>query len=363
MSPVEKIKLDQTLTREDLMYFLNTKNEEEMEALFSKAKMTTMNFCGNKVSLRGLIEITNQCKKNCYYCGIRAGNKKINRYFLSNTEVLNAAEYAWKNGFGSIVIQGGERQDETFTNQMTELLEQIKKMSNNELGITLSCGEQNEAVYHEWKLAGAHRYLLRIESSSEELYYKIHPKNEVHDFNNRLQALKTLQSLGYQTGTGVMIGLPGQTIEDLADDLIFMKEFGIDMVGMGPYIPHPDTPLYEMRENIPSEATRLELSLKMIALLRIMMKDINIAASTAMQTLDQNGRLKAIAAGANVFMPNLTPTKSASQYKIYEGKPIYDDMAENVLSDFEKNIEEIGFSINYDMWGDSKYFHNRIANN
>jgi biotin synthase len=363
MKTAKNILQKTKLTRDDLIYLLGTQDEEERQALFSHARNICNTNCGKKVSLRGLIEITNQCKKNCYYCGIRAGNKAVSRYFLGGTAVLQAAVYAWEKGFGSVVIQGGERQDPTFTNRIADFMHEIKCLSKNELGITLSCGEQPEAVYRQWKNAGAHRYLLRIESSNEELYYKIHPQNEVHDFQTRIKALKTLQSLGYQTGTGVMIGLPGQSLEHLADDLIFMKEFGIDMVGMGPYIPHPDTPMWAERDNIPDEATRLDLSLKMIALMRIMMKNINIAASTAMQTLDKNGRLKAVAAGANIFMPNLTPADKASNYNIYQGKPVFEDMAETALASFEEDIRHIGLSINYNSWGDSEYYKQRIENN
>jgi len=363
MTIAENILMKKDLSREDLVYLLLSRDKTELERLFSQARMATIMHCGSKVGLRGIIEISNQCKKNCHYCGIRAENRKVERYFLGGTPVLEAAEYAWRKGFGSIVIQSGERQDTAFVNHITDLIKQIKKLSKNELGITLSCGEQTEETYKQWFEAGAHRYLLRIESSTEELYYKIHPKDRMHDFGLRMKALKTLQSLGYQTGTGVMIGLPGQTVEHLADDLLFMKEFGIDMAGMGPYIPHPDTPMYQYKDEIPDEKIRLELSLKMIALLRLMMKDINIAASTAMQTLDKYGRIKAIASGANVFMPNLTPEEQACNYRIYSGKPVYSDMAETALVDFEENIEDLGFSINYNDWGDSKHYYKRIANN
>jgi biotin synthase len=287
----------------------------------------------------------------------------VKRYFLGGSPVLASAEYAWRKGFGSIVLQSGERKDKAFINHVTDLIRQIKSLSNNELGITLSCGDQSEETYRQWMDAGAHRYLLRIESSNEDLYYKIHPRDKNHDFKERLNALKTLQRLGYQTGTGVMIGLPGQTIEHLADDLLFMKEFGIDMVGMGPYIPHPDTPMYDLKDTLPDEEKRLDLSLKMIALLRLIMKDVNIAASTALQTLDAYGRVKAIASGANVFMPNLTPAEQACNYSIYAGKPVSTDMAEHVMIEFEENIEDLGFIMNYREWGDSRHFFRRIANN
>jgi biotin synthase len=233
-------------------------------------------------------------------------------------------------------------------------------LSNNELGITLSCGEQSSDIYREWFEAGAHRYLLRIETSNKGLYKKLHPNDENHDFDRRLQALKELKATGYQTGTGVMIGLPYQSIENLADDLLFMRSFDVDMVGMGPYIPHPDTPLYHRNADIPDVKSRLMLSLKMIALLRIMMKDINIAASTAMSALDPYGRLKAITSGANVFMPNITPSRQACNYMLYEGKPIYSDMAELSIAQLENDLSELDYSISYKQRGDSKHYINRI---
>lgn len=347
--------------REELVRILQTDNAPDHQALLEHARAISLQYCGNTISLRGLIELSNQCSKNCYYCGIRSGNTKAERYFLSDEVVLSAADHAWKKGFGSLVIQSGERQDREFTDHISKLLKRIHEHTNEELGITLSCGEQSEEVYARWKEAGAHRYLLRIESSTEELYYSIHPRDQAHDFEQRLRALENLQKLDYQTGTGVMIGLPGQHAGHLADDLIFMKDFGIDMVGMGPYIPHPDTPMYALSGSIPGEERRLELSLRMIALLRIMMKDINIAASTAMQTLDDEGRVKAILAGANVFMPNLTPAEQACNYKIYSGKPVFSDMAESALLHFEDQIEERGYVVNYHQWGDSKHYYRRIA--
>jgi biotin synthase len=363
MTIAENILMKKDLSREDLIYLLLSTDDTERQRLFTQARMAAIMHCGNKINLRGLIEISNQCKKDCLYCGIRAGNSYVNRYLLDSSRVLEAAEYAWKKGYGSVVIQGGERQDKAFTNMITDLILKIKKLSNNELGITLSCGEQEDEVYSAWLDAGAHRYLLRIETSNEKLYRKIHPNNEHHDFQIRIQALRTLQRLGYQTGTGVMVGLPGQSIENLADDLLFMKEFGIDMAGLGPYIPHPDTPLFYSLDKIPDERKRLDLSLKMIALLRLLMKDINIAASTALQTLDTNGRLKAIASGANVFMPNLTPPEQAEKYRIYSGKPIYSDMAETALIDLEQKAEDLGYSMNYNSRGDSKHYFKRIRNN
>lgn len=360
MKTAESILRKASLSRDDLIYLLHTQDEEERQLLFARARTIAAKYAGRQVSLRGLIELSNICRKNCYYCGIRSGNKKAGRYLLNTQDVLHAAEYAWKKGFGSVVIQSGERSDRAFTSRITELVRKIKSLSNHELGITLSCGEQTEDIYREWYEAGAHRYLLRIETSNRSLYGKLHPRDELHSFDKRVEALRTLQRLGYQTGTGVMIGLPFQHTGHLADDLIFMRDFNIDMVGMGPYIPHADTPLARRCEDIPSDEERIDLSLKMIALLRIMMRDINIAASTAMNALDPAGRMKAIASGANIFMPNITPPAQACNYMLYEGKPIFADMAEASLSGLEENIAGLGMSVSYHLWGDSKHYHNRI---
>ena len=359
MNIAKQILMKDELTREDLIYLLLTRDEEEKKILFSTAMEYTKEYSGKGVGLRGIIELSNICKKNCYYCGIRSGNKNTERYLLNTSLVLEAAEHAWRRGLGSVVIQSGERQDKAFINHITDLIKQIKNISNDELGITLSCGEQSEEVYREWFEAGAHRYLLRIETSTADIYRRLHPNDKLHDFEQRKESLGLLQKVGYQTGTGVMIGLPYQTLEHLADDLLFMKNMSIDMVGMGPYIPHPDTPLFHRSHDIPDEASRLDLSLRMIALLRIMMKDINIAASTALNALDPYGRVKAIASGANVFMPNITPAMQACNYMLYEGKPIFSDMAENALGEFEDNISDLGFYVNYKAWGDSKHFYNR----
>jgi biotin synthase len=204
--------------------------------------------------------------------------------------------------------------------------------------------------------AGAHRYLLRVEVSNPELYKKLHPDDGLHLHAARVEALRALRRTGCQVGTGVMIGLPFQTPGDLADDLIFFRGFDVDMVGMGPYIEHPDTPLYRFRDEIPSPEERVRLSLKMVALLRILMKDINIAATTALQTLDPLGREKALSAGANVLMPNLTPVKHRSDYLLYENKPyVHDDACESG-SDLESRILSIGDTVAYGEWGDSRHY-------
>ncbi|MGA2823773.1 MAG: [FeFe] hydrogenase H-cluster radical SAM maturase HydE, partial [Bacteroidales bacterium] len=355
---IESILMKDSLNKEDIIALLST-GEEDSRKIFAKAAAVKKAFVGNKVYLRGLIEYSNYCSKNCFYCGIRAGNSRYTRYQMPDEEVLEAAKYAYDNKFASIVIQSGERKDRKFIDSIERLLKEICRISEGKLHVTLSLGEQTEETYQRWFVAGAHRYLLRIEVSNPVLYSKLHPNDKHHDYNERIEALKRLRKVGYQVGTGVMIGLPFQTIPDLADDLIFFREFDIDMAGMGPYIEHQDTPLYQFRNELLPFRERFLLSLKMVALLRIMMKDINIAATTAMQTIDPQGREKALLVGANVIMPNLTPVKYRQNYLLYENKPCLDEEAVECLSCLEARIALAGDEIGYGEWGDSRHFRNR----
>jgi biotin synthase len=253
-------------------------------------------------------------------------------------------------------LQSGERFDNKFIDKVDVLLNEIKKLSKGELGITLSTGEQTEEVYKRWFDSGAHRYLLRIETSNKELYKKLHPDNKLHSFETRLEALKTLKRLGYQAGSGVMVGVPFQTYEDLANDILFLQEYDIDMVGMGPYIEHEDTPMWEYRDLLLPKKERFELTLKMIAILRILLKDINIAAATAMQAIDPVGREKALNVGANIIMPNITPTVHRKNYNLYQGKPCIDEGAEDCNECLVARISMIGDTVGYGEWGDSLHF-------
>ena len=305
---------------------------------------------GPEVYLRGLIEISNSCIKNCLYCGIRR-DLRCQRYELSDEDVLSAAQVAARRRFGSIVIQGGERSDAAFIRKITRLLKAIKAIDTGEdppLGITLSLGEQSRAVYEEWFDAGAHRYLLRIESSHPDLYHKIHPDDPLHSYDRRLQALYDLKEIGYQAGTGAMIGLPFQTAEDMADDLLFYKTFDAPMVGMGPYNPHPETPLTRSGAPCPSAERRFALGLKMIALLRLLMPDINIAAATALEALNPRGREMGLLSGANVIMPNITPEAQRVKYNLYDRKTLDDS---NI-----RDLTHSGIVVGYGRWGDSRHF-------
>ena len=324
---IEEILQKDFLEREDIIHLLASQGDE-LKLLLKKALKVKLARLDNHVHLRGLIEFSNICRKSCLYCGVRSDNKKVERYTLSEDEVVECAKLAHQLGYGSVAIQSGERSDKEFVDTITRILHRIKAIDNGALGITLSLGEQTPEVYRQWFEAGAHRYLLRIESSNEDLYYKIHPRDERHDFHKRLDCIDSLLNIGYQTGTGVMVGLPFQTLEILADDLLFFKKKDVAMVGMGPFIPHPDTPLYQYADQILSVEDRMNLTLKMIAILRLIMPEINMVAATANQTIDPMGREKAIMAGANVIMPNLTPNEYREDYLIYPDKSCVSDKPE-----------------------------------
>ena len=358
---IKEILEKDIFTREDIILLLQSKGEERT-LIFKKSAEIKEKYIGNKVWFRGLIEFSNICGKDCLYCGIRKGNLNLNRYNLSDEEILTAAKFAYTNRYGSIALQSGELESTFVTTRIENLLHKIKELSHGELGVTLSVGEQEPDVYKKWYDAGAHRYLLRIEATSQSLYNKIHPNDPKHDFNHRLNCLKSLQDIGYQTGTGVMIGLPFQTMDDLAGDLLYMRNFNIDMCGMGPYIEHADTPLIKHSEKLMSLKDRFDLTLKMIAIIRIMMRDINIVAATALQAIDPIGREKAIKIGANILMPNITPGKYRDSYKLYDNKPCTDDSAEDCQSCLEARVGLADAEIIYGEWGDSKHYSERRGN-
>lgn len=358
MTTIKKILDKETIYRDDIVHLLQLEGEEK-QLLFDKSAEIKREYVQDKVYFRGLIEFSNICAKNCCYCGIRKSNRKAQRYNLTDEEIVNAAKFALDSRYGSIVLQSGELKSRKFTSRITKLLDKIHQDTGNQLRITLSCGEQDKEIYLEWMEHGASRYLLRIESSNRDLYYKLHPNNELHSFDNRLKCLDYLNETGYQVGTGVMIGLPFQTYEHLADDLLWMKSLDIDMVGMGPYLEHADTPLYEFRHLLLPLEKRFDLALKMIAVLRVMMKDINIAAATALQSIDKMGREKAIKIGANVIMPNITPCSYRDQYKLYDNKPCTTESPDDCKSCLEMRIRLAKNSIAYDEWGDSQHWKDK----
>jgi biotin synthase len=359
---ITEILQQEEFSKNDIIRLLKSEGDDRT-LLFKKSAEIKEKYIGNKVWFRGLIEFSNVCCKNCLYCGIRKGNKNLQRYSLPDDEILAAARFAYINRYGSIALQSGELESPFVTNRIENLLNKIKELSDGELGVTLSVGEQEPEVYQKWFDAGAHRYLLRVESTNRDLYHKIHPDDSMHDFDRRLGCLKSLQDIGYQTGTGVMIGLPFQTLDDLAGDLLFMKKFNIDMCGMGPYIEHADTPLIKYADGLLPLKERFDLTLKMIAIIRIMMKDINIVAATALQAIDPVGREKAVKIGANILMPNITPGKYRDSYKLYDNKPCTDDSAEDCQSCLEARVSLADTEVIYDEWGDSKHYSERRSKN
>ncbi len=359
MGVLDKLLEKEEFSHSDISELLSLSSKTDVEKLFKKAYEIKTSFVGRTVYFRGIIEMSNICFKNCRYCGIRKDNKNIDRYMMTEKEIFDAARWCYESGYGSVVIQSGERDDSEFTNFVTKIVRNIKELGGGELGITLSLGEQDKETYRRWFEAGAHRYLLRIETSNKELYKKLHP--ESHCFSDRYRCLGMLREEGYQVGTGVMIGLPGQTAEDLASDVMFFRDNDIDMIGMGPYIPHPDTP---MGVSIPDFSQKKEQqlrgALKMIAVTRIVLRDINIAAATALQALDPVGREMGLEAGANIVMPNVTDTKYRKNYKLYEDKPCMDENSKMCRSCLSTRIKSIGETIGFNKWGDSPHFKKKL---
>ncbi len=319
--------------REEIIEILN--DDTKNEWLFNFADKIRKENVGDEVHLRGLIEFSNICRCACKYCGLRSPNKKIKRYRILKDEIVEYVKNAVKLGYKTIVLQSGE--DEYFTTE--KMVEIIKAIKEFDVALTLSIGERSFEDYKAFKQAGADRYLIRIETTDKELYKKLHPNM---DFNNRIRCLQDLKTLGYEVGTGCLVGLPEQTIESLADDILFFKEIGADMVGIGPFIPHPNTPLKD-------EGTgNFTLALKVMALTRILLPDINIPATTAMETLNPNGRILALKSGANVVMPNVTSTEYRAKYEIYPNKICINDNPDKCRGCIEGKIKSIGRTISSD---------------
>ena len=350
-------ELADTPDRRELLAMLAADTDAEINALLERAYQVKLQHVGSNVHLRGLIEFSNVCHKNCLYCGIRKDNKKVERFHMPLDEIVAEARWIYESQYGSLVLQAGERSDEEFVDFVEKALRAIREIGNGELGVTISLGEQTEETYKRWFDAGAHRYLLRVESSNPDLYASIHP--EECDFNARVRCLEMLRDIGYQVGTGVMIGLPGQTLEDLVDDILFFKKMDIDMVGMGPYIPHGDTPMAAESADFDPER-QFALALRMIAATRITLKDVNIAAATALQALKSDGREVALKAGANVIMPNVTATEYRPNYQLYDNKPCLDENSEQCRLCLEARIASVGEQIEIGTRGDAPHFKRRI---
>ena len=308
------------------------KDDTQNQWLFSYADSVRKQYVGDRVHLRGLIEFSNICKCHCKYCGLRCENKTVERYRIMPDDIMLHAQRAVQMGYKTIVLQSGE--DSYFTRDvMCKLIENIKTL---DVALTLSIREKSYDDLKAYKQSGADRYLIRIETTDKNLYKKMHP---YMDFEKRMQCLKDLKKLGYETGSGCLVGLPEQTVESLADDILFFKELDADMIGIGPFIPHPDTPLKDCAQG------NFILALKVMAIVRIMLKNINIPATTAMETLNPNGRLIALQSGANVVMPNVTSTEYRAKYEIYPDKICINDQPSKCRNCIETKIKSIGREI------------------
>ena len=332
---LSKIEQEQMISREELEELLTTTDQELIEELYRRARATAGKYYGKEIYLRGLIEFTNYCKNNCYYCGIRCGNEKAQRYRLTMDQILSCCESGWELGFRTFVLQGGE--DPYFTDE--KIVDIVKKIRNSypDCAITLSIGEKTKESYRLYKEAGADRYLLRHETANEDHYCYLHP--EQMSLANRKQCLQDLKDLGYQTGAGFMVGAPGQTLECLAEDLVFLKELNPEMVGIGPFIPHHDTKFAD------EPAGSVELTLFLLSVLRIILPKCLLPATTALGTADPRGREKGLLAGANVVMPNLSPVKDRKKYELYDNKICTGDEAAECRVCLKNRVKSVGFEL------------------
>lgn len=300
--------------------------------LFKEADRIRHENVGDEIHLRALIEFSNICKCQCLYCGLRSPNKEVERYRLSKDEILASAKKAADLGYRTIVLQSGE-DDNYYSDKMCDIIRSIKEL---DVAVTLSMGEKTFDEYKAYREAGADRYLIRIETTDKKLYEKVHPNAS---FENRVRCLEVLKTLGYEVGTGCLVGLPNQTIESLADDILFFKEIDADMIGIGPFIPHAQTPLKDEKQG------DFWLALKVMALTRINLPTINIPATTAMETIIPNGRLIALQSGANVVMPNVSTVDCRKKYEIYPNKAGINDNELEIRKLLEEKFATIGRTI------------------
>ena len=343
------------MDRHEILHWLRCQDPLTLQALWDRAGQVRRDHVGEAVHLRGLVEISNHCARSCHYCGLRSANRQVTRYRLAAGDILQCAGQAMRLGYGTLVLQSGE-DDLIEAGWLAGIIRQIK--ATTPLALTLSLGERNEADLRAWKEAGADRYLLRFETSDRDLYRRIHPDwgGKVSD---RLALLRQLQEIGYETGSGVMVGIPGQSHDILADDILLFRELDLDMIGIGPFIAHPGTPLGQA-EVAPPMKDQVEPSLvmtcKAIALARILRPDANIPATTAVAIRDAwQGRAMALSCGANVIMPNLTPIQYREHYSIYPGKADQIEAAEYSDQQIRAQIATLGRTVGEGQGGRSAH--------
>lgn len=335
---INKAAETHSLSREEIIILLE--NASVNEALLKAADNIRKKYVGDEIHLRGLIEFSNYCKNNCLYCGLRRDNKELERYRIDAGTIINLAEHAKNMGLKTVVLQSGEDMHFT-TEKMVEIIKGIKALN---LALTLSTGEKTFEEYRAYREAGADRFLIRIETTDKELYLANDPGMS---WETRAECMKNLKKLGFELGSGCLVGLPGQTTESLADDILFFKETDCDMIGIGPFIPHPKTPLKD------AEGGKLDTALKVMALARLLLPDINIPATTAVETLAPDGQIRALKGGANVIMPNITLTDYRKYYQLYPGKTTTGYTPDESLDKVIKKIESIGRTVGKD-YGQSR---------
>lgn len=324
---INDAEINHILTKEEIVNLLQ--NNDINEELFKASDRVRKKYVGDQVHLRGLIEFSNICRQNCLYCGLRRENKNVNRYRLEPNEIIKLAQNAYSLGYKTIVLQSGE--DAYYTTE--KMVEILKPVSDMGVAITLSIGERSDEEYKIFKEAGADRFLLRIETTDKVLYHDLNPGMS---FENRVNCLKFLRKYNYEVGTGCMVGLPNQSIESLADDILFFKEIEADMIGIGPFIPNPDTPL------VMEKCGSFNLALKVMAITRLLLPYINLPATTAMEALNPQGRFIALQSGANVIMPNVSEGQYREFYSLYPGKPIPTVDVKVYRDTLTKKLAEIG---------------------
>ena len=332
---ISRIAAEHNADKNDLLRIISSRNPEYDEFLFETADRIRRSIYGTDVYIRGLIEISNYCKNNCLYCGRRCGNKNAERYRLDEDEILECCDEGYRLGFRTFVMQGGE--DSFFTDEMICRIVSAVKKKYSDCAVTLSIGEKSYESYKAFYEAGADRYLLRHETASAEHYKKLHPQNM--SFENRMKCLENLKSIGFQTGAGFMVGSPYQTDENLADDLLFISRFKPHMVGIGPFIPHQDTPFKDFPQG------SLRDSLVMVALTRLLLPNALIPSTTALGTIDSNGRELGLKAGANVVMPNLSPVRFRKLYSLYDNKICTGEESAQCKVCLENRVRNAGYQI------------------
>lgn len=334
-SVIDKLRRDRKLSAEEYKALLLCRDAEASSYLQGQAREVALARFGNQIFIRGLIEISNKCRNNCFYCGIRNENRNIDRYELTRNEILECCREGYRLNFRTFVLQGGET-SATKDEWIVETVAAIRR-EFPDCAITLSLGEKSRAAYERFFLAGANRYLLRHETHSEEHYRKLHPSEL--SLSHRLECLGWLKEIGYQAGTGIMVGSPHQTVEHLVEDILFIERLSPEMIGMGPFLPHRDT----VFASCPPGS--IELTLKLLSIFRLMYPAALIPSTTALATLVPDGRERGILAGANVVMPNLTPQGQRQKYSLYDNKASMGAEAAEGLRILEEKLNGIGYTI------------------